>query len=152
MRPCDRHAEGISRHTLDELAVESQERASIAIRGGYFKKRLVPVSNEDGSLAQDREESPRTQMTLEGLAALRPAFGAIAEFPLDEQGTTYGTVIRQVYPDLKITPVHHVGNSSVVVDGAAAILLASAECEEEDRTEAACACCRDCKCWRCARR
>ena len=117
--------EGISRESLDALAVESQRRASVALEGGFFKKSLVAVYKEDGSLALDHEEFPRPQTTLEGLAALKPAFEAVAEFPLDEQGTTYGGLIRQVYPDLKIKHVHHAGNSSGVVDGAAAILFAS---------------------------
>jgi len=117
--------EGIPREALDALAVESQKRAAIAIEGGFFKRSLTPVHNEDGSLALDHEEFPRPQTTLESLSALKPAFEAMAEFPLDEAGTTYGGLIRQAYPDLKIKHVHHAGNSSGVVDGAAAILLAS---------------------------
>ncbi|MBL8544527.1 MAG: acetyl-CoA C-acetyltransferase, partial [Hyphomonadaceae bacterium] len=117
--------EGISRQALDELAVESQKRAGIAIEAGAFKKSVVPVYNEDGTLALDHEEFPRPQTTLEGLSALKPAFEAISEFPLDEKGTTYGGLIRQVYPELQIKHVHHAGNSSGVVDGAAAVLLAS---------------------------
>ncbi|ANP48069.1 acetyl-CoA C-acetyltransferase [Candidatus Viadribacter manganicus] len=117
--------DGIPRTTLDALALESQKRAGAALEGGHFKKSLVPVYHEDGSLALDHEEFPRPQTTIEGLAALKPAFEALAEFPLDDRGTTYGALIRQVYPDLKITHVHHAGNSSGVVDGAAAVLLAS---------------------------
>lgn len=117
--------DGIPREALDALAVESQKRAGIALEGGFFNKSVVPVSHEDGSLALDHEEYPRPQTTLEALAALKPAFEAMAEFPLDEQGTTYGALIRQVYPELKIKHVHHAGNSSGVVDGAAAVLLAS---------------------------
>ncbi|MGE0742572.1 MAG: acetyl-CoA C-acetyltransferase [Hyphomonadaceae bacterium] len=117
--------EGISREATDELALVSQQRADAAIKGGHFKKSVVPVYKEDGSLALDFEEFPRPQTTLEGLASLKPAFEALAEFPLDEQGTTYGGLIRKVYPDLKIKHVHHAGNSSGVVDGAAAVLLAS---------------------------
>ncbi len=119
--------EGISREDLDALALESQVRADKAIRGGHFSKSLVPVHKEDGSLALDREEFPRPQTTREGLAGLKPAFEAMAEVPLDERGTTYGGLIRQVYPDLKMKHVHHAGNSSGVVDGAAALLLASPE-------------------------
>ena len=117
--------ESISREALDALALESQKRAAAALEGKHFKKSLIPVYNEDGSLALDHEEFPRPQTTAEGLAALKPAFEAMVEFPLDDQGTTYGGLIRQVYPDLKIKHVHHAGNSSGVVDGAAAILLAS---------------------------
>lgn len=117
--------EDIPREALDALALESQKRASAAIKGGHFKKSVVPVHHEDGALALDQEEFPRPQTTLDGLSALKPAFEAMSEFPLDEQGTTYGALIRQVYPDLKIKHVHHAGNSSGVVDGAAAVLLAS---------------------------
>lgn len=117
--------EGISRLAVDELALISQQRADVAIKEGRFKKSVVPVYKEDGSLALDREEFPRPQTTMEGLSALKASFAAMADFPLDEKGTTYGGLIRQAYPDLKIEHVHHAGNSSGVVDGAAAILLAS---------------------------
>ena len=117
--------EGIERQALDELALLSQQRADVAIREGRFDKSLVPVYREDGSLALDREEFPRPQTTLEGLSALKASFEMIANVPVDDKGTTYGDLIRQVYPDLKIRHVHHAGNSSGVVDGAAAILLAS---------------------------
>ncbi len=117
--------EGIPREALDELAYVSQQRADAAIKGDHFKKSLVPVYREDGTLALDREEFPRPQTTREGLAALKPSFEAIAEVPLDNEGTTLAGLIRKVYPDLKIKHVHHAGNSSGVVDGSAAILLAS---------------------------
>jgi acetyl-CoA C-acetyltransferase len=117
--------EGIERQALDELALLSQQRADVAIREGRFDKSLVAVYRDDGSLALDREEFPRPQTTLEGLSALKASFEMIANVPVDDKGTTYGDLIRQVYPDLKIRHVHHAGNSSGVVDGAAAILLAS---------------------------
>jgi acetyl-CoA C-acetyltransferase len=117
--------EGISRQALDELALVSQQRADLAIREGRFNRALVPVYREDGSIALDREEFPRPETTLDGLAGLKASFGAIAGVPIDEAGTTLGGLITQVYPDLKIEHVHHAGNSSGVVDGAAAVLLAS---------------------------
>ena len=117
--------EGISRQAVDALAYESQQRAAKAIAGGHFDRALVPVYREDGTLALDKEEFPRPQTTLEGLAGLKASFEAMADFPLDEAGTTYGGLIRQKYQGLKITHVHHAGNSSGVVDGAAAVLLAS---------------------------
>lgn len=117
--------ENIPREALDELAYVSQQRADAAIKGDHFRKSLVPVYREDGTLALDREEFPRPQTTREGLAALKPSFEAIAEAPLDDKGTTLAGLIRQVYPDLKIKHVHHAGNSSGVVDGSAALLLAS---------------------------
>jgi acetyl-CoA C-acetyltransferase len=119
--------EGISRQAVDELALVSQQRADAAIRGGHFNKSLVAVYKEDGSLALDHEEFPRPQTTMEGLSQLKPAFEAMVEAPLDDKGTTFGGLIRQVYPDLKFTHVHHAGNSSGVVDGAGAVLIASPE-------------------------
>lgn len=117
--------EGISRRDLDALAVVSQERAAAAIAGGHFAKSLVPVYREDGSLALDREEFPRPGTTLETLAQLQPAFARLIDMPLDEEGLTYRSLVRQAYPDLEIENVHHAGNSSGVVDGSAALLLAS---------------------------
>jgi acetyl-CoA C-acetyltransferase len=119
--------ENIPREALDELAYVSQQRAAKAIDEGRFGRSLTPVYREDGTLALDREEFPRPQTTLEGLAALKPSFEAMANAPLDQQGTTFAGLIQQVYPDLKIQHVHHAGNSSGVVDGAAAVLLASPE-------------------------
>ncbi len=117
--------EGISRADCDGLALESQKRAAAAIAEGRFAKSLIPVRKADGTLALDHEEYPRPQTTLEGLAGLKPAFAAMADHPLDDQGTTYRKLITAKYPDLDIQFVHHAGNSSGVVDGAAAILLAS---------------------------
>ena len=117
--------EGIDREALDSLAVVSQQRAAAAIAGGHFDRALVPVHNPDGTLALDHEEFPRPNTTLDGLAQLKPAFEAMADYPLDEDGLTYRKLVRQVFPDLEITHVHHAGNSSGVVDGAAALLLAS---------------------------
>lgn len=117
--------EGITRQAVDELALVSQQRADAAIRGGHFDKSLVPVYREDGTLALDHEEFPRPQTTLEGLGALKASFAAMANVPIDENGTTLGGLINRVYPDLKIEHIHHAGNSSGVVDGAAAVLLAS---------------------------
>ena len=119
--------EGISRQAADDLALVSQQRADAAIRGGHFDKSLVPVHHEDGRLALDKEEFPRPQTTAEGLAGLKASFAAVAAVPIDEEGTTYGGLINAVYPDLKIEHIHHAGNSSGVVDGAAAVLLASPE-------------------------
>jgi acetyl-CoA C-acetyltransferase len=117
--------EGISRDDVDQLGLESQKRAAAAIAGGHFDKSLVPVHREDGSLALDKEEYPRPQTTREGLAALKPAFTALADYPIDDKGTTYRGLILQQYPDLAINHIHHAGNSSGVVDGSAAVLLAS---------------------------
>jgi len=117
--------EGITRRDVDALGLESQKRAANAIKNGHFRNSLVAVHREDGSLALDREEYPRPQTTMEGLAELKPAFLAVADYQLDDKGTTYRKLILQKHPGLDIDFVHHAGNSSGVVDGAAAILLAS---------------------------
>lgn len=117
--------EGISREALDHLAWVSQQRADHAIKNGHFDKSLVPVYDENGKLLLDREEFPRPQTTLDGLASLKPSFEVMADVPLDEQGTTYRKLIQQKYNGLEIKHFHHAGNSSGVVDGAGAILLAS---------------------------
>ena len=119
--------EGIPREALDELALLSQQRAAAAIEGGRFDRALVPVLNPDGSVALAQEEFPRPGTTLETLAGLKPAFEAVADFALDEEGTTYRGLVAKVHPDLEIRHVHHAGNSSGVVDGAAALLLAAPE-------------------------
>jgi acetyl-CoA C-acetyltransferase len=117
--------ENISRRDVDELALSSQQRAAAAIAGGYFNKSLVPVHHEDGTLALDHEEYPRPQTTLEGLSGLKPAFAALADFALDDKGTTFRKLILAKHPDVDIEFMHHAGNSSGVVDGSAALLLAS---------------------------
>ena len=117
--------EGISREAVDALGLESQKRAAAAIAENRFAKSLVTVFNEDGSVALDHEEFPRPQTTAEGLAALEASFSKLADVPLDERGTTFRKLITQKYPDLKIEHVHHAGNSSGVVDGAAAVLVTS---------------------------
>lgn len=119
--------EGIDREAVDRLAITSQQRAARAIAEGRFARSLVPVHNPDGSLALDREEFPRPNTTMESLAALKTVFDMFAGVPVDDQGNTYGNMVTRKYPELegRMTHVHHAGNSSGVVDGAAALLLAS---------------------------
>ena len=115
--------EGISREALDALALTSQQRAAVAIKEGRFAKSVVPVLNEDGTVALDREEFPRPETTAEGLASLKPAFTQLADFEIG--GTTFRKQINRRYPDVEIQHFHHAGNSSGVVDGAAALLITS---------------------------
>ncbi len=119
--------EGFTRQDVDALALESQVRADVAIREGRFERSLVPVYADDGSLALDHEQFPRPHTTAEGLAALRPAFAAMYEMKLTEDGESYETLVRRAYPDIDINHVHTAGNSSGVVDGAGALVLASPE-------------------------
>jgi len=115
--------EGIPREALDALAAESQRRAAVAIKEGRFDQSLIPVHNPDGSLALDHEEFPRPGTTAESLAGLPPSFPAIADYS-HEGAPTYRDLVRQKFPGLDIVHVHHAGNSSGVVDGSGAILMA----------------------------
>ncbi|WP_324262420.1 acetyl-CoA C-acetyltransferase [Altererythrobacter sp. H2] len=119
--------EGFTRADLDEVGYRSQQRAAEAIREGRFAKSVVPVVDDAGNVVLDREEYPRPETTLEGLGQLEPAFTKIADVPIDANGTTFRKLINQKYPDLEIQHFHHAGNSSGVVDGAAAVLVASAD-------------------------
>ncbi len=123
--------EGIDRETLDALAVETQNRAEVAVKEGRFDKSLVPVFNLNGTLALDREEFPRPGTTMESLATLAPSFPMVADYRHSDDAKTFRELINQKFPDLDIQHVHHAGNSSGVVDGSAAILWAS-----EDYTKA----------------
>jgi len=110
--------EGFGRADVDAYAVESQRRAAVAIEEGRFARGIVPVTGPNGEILLDRDEHPRPGTTLEGLAKLRPAFA--------EQGETFDEMALSKYPDVeRIEHVHHAGNSSGVVDGAAAALVAS---------------------------
>ena len=122
--------EGIKRSALDELALESQQRAAQAIAEGRFERSLVPVVDDDGNIVLDHEEYPRPNTTLETLEALAPAFAGLYDIPVDAEGTTFKSLVQRKFPDLEIEHVHHAGNSSGVVDGAAAILWASSHAAE----------------------
>ncbi len=118
--------EGIDRDAVDDLALVSQARAAQAIAEGRFNKSLITVKNPDGTIALDHEEFPRPETTKEGLSELKTVFSVVRDVPVDEAGTTYGALIQQKYPEItEFNHIHHAGNSSGVVDGAAALLLAS---------------------------
>jgi acetyl-CoA C-acetyltransferase len=110
--------EGFTRTDVDTYAVESQRRAAAAAEEGRFERGIIPVTGADGEVVLDHDEHPRPGTTLEGLARLRPAFA--------EQGETYDEMALSRYPKVdRIDHVHHAGNSSGVVDGAAAAVVAS---------------------------
>lgn len=113
---------GFSRADADALAVESQARAARAWAEGRFARAVVPVRDVNGLVILDRDEHPRPGTTLEMLAALPPSFRDIGEgMP------GFDRVALMRYPHLeRIAHVHHAGNSSGIVDGAAAVLLGSA--------------------------
>ena len=113
---------GHSRNDVDSYAVESQRRAALAWAEGRFAKSIVPVKDVNGCVVLDRDEHMRAETTLESLAKLEPAFKV--------QGEKYGfdAVAMQRYPEIeRMVHVHHAGNSSGIVDGAAAVLIGNAE-------------------------
>ncbi len=119
--------EGFDRATLDAFALESQRRAAVAIREGRFDRSIVPVLDDEGKVVLASDEHPRPQTTAQELAALKPSFAQVADMAPGADGVTFRQLINRRYPDLKIEHFHHAGNSSGVVDGAAALLLASAD-------------------------
>lgn len=123
--------EGFTREQLDNAGLESQQKAAKAIAEGRFNKSIVPVLDDDGNVVLDHDEFPRPQTTAEGLASLKPSFAALADMPYNKAGDTFRKQINRKYPDLEIQHFHHAGNSSGVVDGAAAVLLASKEYAEK---------------------
>jgi acetyl-CoA C-acetyltransferase len=117
-----------TREECDALALESQRRAGVAISEGRFEKSIVPVYHEDGELALDHDEHPRPTTTLDDLTTLRPSFEAMGASPTAEGGPTFDQLALRSYPEVSsVRHVHHAGNSSGVVDGAGAVLVASPE-------------------------
>jgi acetyl-CoA C-acetyltransferase len=120
--------EGFSRDECDALAVDSQNRAQVAIAEGRFDRSLVPIHTDDGALALDHDEFPRPGTTMADLAKLQPSFAQMGAAVMRGQDTelTVDQTALLAYPHLSaINHVHHAGNSSGVVDGASAVLVAS---------------------------
>lgn len=110
---------GFSRADVDAFALESQKRAAAARAAGYFDRSVVPVKDQMGLTILDKDEFIKPNTTLEGLAGLKPAFEQLGAMGFD-------AVALQRYPQVeRIHHVHHAGNSSGIVDGAAAILIGS---------------------------
>ncbi len=109
--------EEFSREDVDKFAVRSQLRAAKATAEGYFSKSLIPVKDLNGLPILEHDEFIRAGTTLEGLAKLKPAFQGLGEMGMND-------VIKLRYPDVEsINHVHHAGNSSGIVDGAALVLI-----------------------------
>jgi len=119
--------EGIDRDDLDAWALESQRRAARAAREDRFAQSIVPVVDDGGVTILAADEYPRPETTAADLAALKPAFATLADLEPVSGGGTFRELINRKFPDLTIDHVHHAGNSSGVVDGAAAILLTSTD-------------------------
>jgi len=113
---------GISRTDLDRYSVESQKRAAHAWEQGWFDKSIVPITDHIGRVALARDEHMRPDATMESLGSLKPSF-----VMMGEQGG-FDAVILQRYPDVEsVVHMHTPGNSSGIVDGAAAVLIGHAE-------------------------
>jgi acetyl-CoA C-acetyltransferase len=123
--------EGFSREQCDQLGVDSQNRAAAAIADGRFDQALIPIQHDDGSPALERDEFPRPGTTAESLAQLQPSFAKMGAHKPEGSALTLDETALKAYPDWSaIEHMHHAGNSSGVVDGASAVLLASPEYAE----------------------
>ena len=112
--------EGFSRADVDAFALQSHRRAAAARAEGRFAKSLVPVSDVAGLLMLDRDETIRENASPEAMAKLEPSFAAMGAMGFD-------TTALARYPTVeRITHVHHAGNSSGIVDGAALMLVGHA--------------------------
>ena len=110
---------GFSRQDVDAFALESQRRAAAARAAGHFDRSVVPVRDAMGLPILEKDEFIKPNTTMEGLAGLKPAFEQLGAMGFD-------AVALQRYPQVeRIHHVHHAGNSSGIVDGAAAILIGS---------------------------
>ena len=115
---------GFSRDDVDAYAVESQKRAAAAWDAGRFLKSVVPVKDQLGLPILARDEHMRPETSMQSLASLNPAFTMPGEMGFD-------AVVTQRYPQVeKMNHVHHAGNSSGIVDGAAAVLIGTKEMGE----------------------
>jgi len=114
--------EGYSREDVDTFAVESQTRATKAWANGYFARSVVPVRDRNGLTILDHDEHIRSNSTLETLGKLPPSFAM-----LGEQGGFDAVALQRYHWVEKINHVHHAGNSSGIVDGAALCLIGTLE-------------------------
>jgi acetyl-CoA C-acetyltransferase len=118
--------EGFTREDVDAFAVESQRRAAVAMSDGHFDRTVIAVTDADGDVVLRHDEHPRPTTTLDGLARLPPAFAALGASHADGEANSYDEICVARYPKIDhVEHVHHAGNSSGVVDGAAAALIAS---------------------------
>ncbi|KAF0127954.1 MAG: acetyl-CoA C-acetyltransferase [Xanthobacteraceae bacterium] len=113
---------GFSRDDVDAYSVESQKRAARSWEEGRFKNSVIPVKDMNGLTILDRDEHMRPSTTMQSLASLNPSFVMMGE------AGGFDAVAIQAHPELEgVNHVHHAGNSSGIVDGAAAVLLGNAE-------------------------
>ncbi|GAA2406743.1 acetyl-CoA C-acetyltransferase [Streptomyces glaucosporus] len=119
--------EGFSRRDVDEYAALSQERAATAWKEGRFDRSVVPVTDRNGLVVLDRDEHMRPGTTADSLASLKPSFAAIGE-----AGGFDAVALQKYHWVEKIDHVHHAGNSSGIVDGAALVAIGSREAGERN--------------------
>jgi len=120
--------EGFSRKDVDEFAARSQARCALAQRERRFERSLIPVHDADGKVVLDHDEHPRAASTVEKLAQLEPSFAGMGGYVQKGDTLSFDEKARSRYPEVEqIQHVHHAGNSSGIVDGAAALLIASPE-------------------------
>jgi acetyl-CoA C-acetyltransferase len=113
---------GFSRDDVDAYAVESQQRAAKSWEAGYFKNSVMAVKDVNGLTILDKDEHMRPTTTMQSLASLKPSFVQMGEMG------GFDAVAVQRYPEIEaVNHVHHAGNSSGIVDGAAAVLVGSKE-------------------------
>lgn len=113
--------EGFSRNDVDEVAVQSQKRAAVAQAEKRFDNSLIPVKDQNGIVMLAKDEFVRPRTSLEGLAALNPSFEKMGNAGFDR------VALHKYFQLEKINHVHHAGNSSGIVDGAALVLVGSEE-------------------------
>ncbi|MFB7557491.1 acetyl-CoA C-acetyltransferase [Streptomyces brevispora] len=117
--------EGFSRRDVDEFAALSQERAAEAWKDNRFARSVVPVKDRNGLVVLDHDEHMRPGTTADSLAALKPSFAAVGEM-----GGFDAVALQKYHWVEKIDHVHHAGNSSGIVDGAALVAIGSKEIGE----------------------
>ena len=116
---------GFSREDVDAYAVELQKRAALAWEEGRFKRSIAPVKDVNGLVILDRDEHLRPGTDMQSLGGLKPSFTLMGEMG------GFDAVAIQAHPELEsVNHVHHAGNSSGIVDGAAAVLIGSKEAGE----------------------
>ena len=117
--------DGYTRSEVDTFAAESQRKATAAQAGGYFNKSIVPVKDKAGVMILVQDEFIKPTTTAEGFAKLNPSFAMMGQMGFD-------AIALQKYPEVgQINHVHHAGNSSGIVDGAALVLIASEKAVKE---------------------
>jgi len=118
--------EGFSREDVDAYALQSQQRCKVAQEEGRFDGSILPVVDADGEILLDSDEFPRPQTTMEALGQLEPSFAGMGGYVQKGDTLSFDEKARKRYPEVTaINHVHHPGNSSGIVDGASAVLVAS---------------------------